>query len=243
MRAHRLTLFACAAAVLATACARHRRAAVPIEPPVLAPGLSAVLWSETFEDLRNDRWREVEVHGRSEYGPIDLDGRRCLRARSDGGASILLGPMPYDPNEYPWISWDWRVDTLPEGEDLRRKEGSDAAARVYVYFETGGLPWQKRSLDYVRSATLPPGTVLDSAFSPDSKIIVVESGPDALGQWRTAERNLRQDYERSFGRGPVPRVVAIGLMTDSDNTGGETLAHFDDVTVSRVPMVDANAVR
>jgi hypothetical protein len=112
-----------------------------------------------------------------------------------------------------------------------------------VYFETGGLPWQKRSLDYVWSASLPAGTVLDSAFSPASKIIVMESGVESPGRWRTVERNLQADYQRSFGRGPVPNVVAIGLMSDSDNTGGETLAYFDTVRVSRVPLIKSSARR
>ena len=242
MRAYRLSLFASVLALLAAGCA-SRRAAVPAEPPSSPFTGAAILSSETFDELREDRWREVDVHGRSEYGVTDLEGRRCLRARSANGASILLGPMPFDPGEHEWLSWDWRVDTLPHGEDLRRKDGSDAAARIYVYFDTGGFPWQKRSLDYVWSASLPVGTVLDSAFSPESKIIVAESGVDALGQWRTVERNLRKDYERSFGRGPLPRVVAIGVMTDSDNTGSETLAYFDGLNVSRVPLVDRDATR
>ncbi|MDP3703841.1 MAG: DUF3047 domain-containing protein, partial [Candidatus Omnitrophota bacterium] len=125
-----------------------------------------------------------------------------------------------------------RVDQLPTGEALERKDGSDAAARVYVYFETTGLPWQKRNIDYVWSATLPVGTILDSAFSSASKIIVVESGTGSVGQWRRVQRNLRADYARCFGEDP-PDVVAIGVMTDADNTRGEALAYYDDLRISK----------
>jgi hypothetical protein len=86
-------------------CARR---AVSLDPSTL----SAVLWTETFDELSNDRWREAEVRRRTEYAVTDLDGRRCLRAHSAAGASILLGPMPFDPNEHAWLSWDWRVDTM-----------------------------------------------------------------------------------------------------------------------------------
>jgi hypothetical protein len=102
-----------------------------------------------------------------------------------------------------------------------------------VYFETPGLPWQKRNIDYVWSASLPVGTILSSAFSSSSKIIVVESGATALGQWRTVERNLEDDYEQCFGEDP-PDVIAIGVMTDTDNTAGEAVAYYDDLHISKV---------
>jgi hypothetical protein len=177
----------------------------------------------------------VEVRRRTDYSAVELDGRSCLRAHSRHGGSILLAPVSFDPETFEWFSWSWRVDRLVEGEALQRKNGSDASARVYVYFETGGLPWQKRNLDYVWSASLPVGTVLESAFSSASKIIVVESGAASLGRWRTVQRNLEADYERCFGKGPLPKVIAIGIMTDTDNTGGEALAYFDDMRISRLP--------
>jgi len=126
---------------------------------------------------------------------------------------------------------------LVEGEALDWKDGSDAAARVYVYFASRGLPWQKRNLDYVWSASLPVGTLLSSAYSSTSKILVVESGSASLGQWRTVERNLEDDFERAFGRQDLPDVIAIGLMSDTDNTGGDALAYFDELRVSRNPLV------
>ena len=136
---------------------------------------------------------------------------------------------------YPWISWRWRVDQFVEGENLRRKNGSDASARVYVYFETSGLPWQKRNIDYVWSRTLPTDTILTSAFSPTSKIVVVESGTEHQGTWRSARRNLEEDYRRCFNTADLPAVTAIGLMTDADNTHAEALAYFDDIAISRTP--------
>ena len=202
---------------------------LPSFPPTAAP---AVLWTETFDALQPQLWRHVEVHGHTSYEEALLEDRRCLKAHSEGAASMLLRQARFDPKTYQWISWDWRVDRLVANEALAQKEGSDASARVYVYFETPGLPWQKRNIDYVWSATLPVGTILSSAFSPASKIIVVESGAAALGQWRTVERNLDEDYEQCFGEDP-PEAIAIGLMTDTDNTQGEAVAYYDDLRISK----------
>ena len=223
------------AALLGTGCAAQR-ISVSLMPPRIASSLSpSVFWREPFNTLHLDQWREVEVRRHTQYQVTEVDGRRCLEARSHDGASILLTPVRFDPDTYQWLSWDWRVDRLVEDEALERKHGSDAAARVYVYFDTHGLPWQKRSVDYVWSATLPVGTVLNSAFSAESKILVVESGAEHLGQWRRVERNLEEDYQRCFG-GTLPNVLAIGVMSDTDNTGAEALAYFDDIQISHKPL-------
>ena len=234
MRPRRPVAWVAAAGVVAAGCS-IRHVTVPLMPPLLpaipSPRPSRV-WSESFDALHAERWREVEVHGRTQYQTTVVDGRACLQAQSHGGASILLSALRFDPETYERLSWDWRVDQLVEGENLERKDGSDAAARIYVYFKTKGLPLQKRNLDYVWSASLPVGTVLESAYSSLSKIIVVESGTASLGQWRTVTRNLEEDYHRAFGGRP-PDVIAIGLMSDTDNTGGQALAYFDELRVER----------
>ena len=209
-----------------------QRMLIPVMPSLIGPPKSPVVWEEPFQQLDPQRWREVEVHGHTQYRIVTLDGQPCLEARSQGHASILLSPVRFNPRIISWLSWEWRVDRPVEGEALKTKKGSDAPARVYVYFDTQGLPWQKRSLDYVWSAFLPVGTVIESAFSAQSKILVVESGTQALGQWRHEERNVAEDYRRAFGVN-APGAVAIGIMSDSDNTGGESLAYVRQLRVSR----------
>jgi len=208
---------------------------VPLVERLASSPTAPIFWTESFDALRPESWRDVEVQRKTQYDVVELEGRRCLRAQSRDGASILLSAVQFDPGVYEWFSWEWRVDQHVAGESLERKEGSDVAARVYVYFDTAGLPWQKRSLDYVWSATLPVGTILESAYSSSSQIIVAESGAAHLGQWRTVERNLKDDYQHGFGKSKPPHVVAIGLMSDTDNTQGEALAYFDELRVTREP--------
>ncbi len=217
----------------------------PQQGPPVAGALSTpesssdVLWSEPFDQLDSARWREVEIHRRTQYQAVTIDGRRCLKAESHAAASILVSPVRFNTKEYPWLSWEWGVDKLVEKEALKSKGGSDAAARVYVYFETRGLPWQKRSLDYVWSASLPVGTMFNSPWARQSKIIVVESGTALLGQWKFVERNINEDYRALFGE-EAPSVVAVAVMTDTDNTGGEAVAYFDNLQISRSPKLNAD---
>jgi len=226
-----------------TGCSRFLSRA-PVVGPLVSPMVAEwiptpvvdLLFSEPFDQLDPTRWKEIEVKGRTTYTIEDLDGGRSVKAHSRAAASILLCPFRFNPDTYEWISWRWRVDRLLEQEALDRKEGSDAVARLYVYFDTGGLPWQKRNLDYVWSAHLPVETILTSAYSKTSKIIVAESGAEHLGTWRWIKRNIEEDYRRCFGDDP-PRVVAIGLMTDTDNTQTEAIAYVDDLMVShREPL-------
>lgn len=221
------------ACLLAWGCGGPRQVmSVPLVPPLIAPPQLSIFWMEPFHELSPSRWRDVEVRGKSQYQVVTLDGRSCLKAESHGGASILLASVRFDPQVYPWLAWEWRVDQLIEREALDTPKGSDAPARVYVYFETQGLPWQKRNVDYVWSAFLPVGARLTSAYSAASHILVVESGAAHLGRWRRVERNVADDYRQSFHEDPPP-VIAIGLMTDSDNTGGDSLAYIDDIRIGR----------
>ena len=198
----------------------------------------ATIFQEPFDRLDPVRWREVAIKGATRYQIEPLDGAGSLQASSQSGASILVTSLRVDPRTHPWLTWRWRIDRFVEGEDLRRKEGSDASARVYAYFDTPGLPWQKRNIDYVWSATLPVGTMLESPYSKHSKILVVESGRDHPATWRTVERNLLDDYRRCFGADP-PTLVALGLMTDTDSTHTDALAYYDDLALGRAPSITA----
>ena len=217
--------------VLLAGCAQ-RQGNVSLIHLLVGPTQSPLFWSESFDDGDANRWHRVEVRGQTDYTVVTLDGRRCLKAHSHQNASILLTRLRFNPETYGQLSWEWRVDQLPAGEALDRKHGSDASARVYVYFNAPAMPWQRRNLDYVWSASLPVGTTLHSAYSMESKIIVLESGPEYRGHWRSETRNLVDDFHTCFGGRP-PEVIAIGLMSDTDNTGSEALAYFDDVRVSR----------
>jgi len=56
-------------------------------------------------------------------------------------------------------------------------------------------------------------------------MVAVESGDGNEGRWIDEERNLAEDYRRAFGEDP-PRIGAVAIMTDTDNTGEDAVAWY-----------------
>jgi hypothetical protein len=61
-----------------------------------------------------------------------------------------------------------------------------------------------------------------------------EEYPVIKWRWVTEERNILKDYAKAFGRNP-PEIIGIGIMTDTDDTGGETTGYYGDITLLRLP--------
>ncbi|GAB4141513.1 MAG: DUF3047 domain-containing protein [Planctomycetota bacterium] len=238
--------FAAAAGVALHSC-KAPRGAVPA--PIRALGDSVVL--DDFEGREGlaSRWRHKTFSGTDPASfsiARDRDGGH-LAAEARSAGSLLALAVDADPARYPVLSWRWRVRELPQGADLRRREGDDCGARLFVAFEyeperaTMGeklarsfsseeLPGS--SLCYVWAAGLAPGTVLPNAFTDRTRMVVVESGAEGLGEWREARRDIVSDYERAFGRKP-PRITGVAFMVDSDQTRSVAAADLDDLSLGR----------
>jgi hypothetical protein len=61
---------------------------------------------------------------------------------------------------------------------------------------------------------------------------VVESGAAYLGVWRRQRRNVAEDYQVLFRR-PPPRVGAIAVMIDANDTGSTAEATIGDLAFVR----------
>jgi hypothetical protein len=64
-------------------------------------------------------------------------------------------------------------------------------------------------------------------------MVVAASGRDRVGIWREESRNVYEDFKRAFGEAPG-RITAIGIMTDTDNTGDNVHAYYGDIVFKRV---------
>ncbi|MBN1130253.1 MAG: DUF3047 domain-containing protein [Chitinispirillaceae bacterium] len=123
-----------------------------------------------------------------------------------------------------FLLWRWRAHVLPEGARENDKKKADSGAGVYVIFR--GHFWMNNIVKYVWSTTLPPGTVTQSPYSSRTKIIVVRSGAEKLGSWIAEKVNVHDDYRRLYSAEP-PEIVAIGIMSDADNTRSYAEADYD----------------
>jgi hypothetical protein len=82
---------------------------------------------------------------------------------------------------------------------------------------------------YVWSSDAPVGTVAPSVYTEKIQMIVVERGGSRTGEWREFRRNVLEDYRRAFGEEPSD-IVAVGVMTDADDTRGKARAQYGDIT-------------
>lgn len=173
-------------------------------------------------------WKEKSFQGATKY-EISSDGTRtALRAYSHGSASYLIKKVSVDLSKFPVLNWSWRTDSLLDGLDERTRKGDDYPTRIYVVFSGGTLFWRTRALNYVWSSSQPRGTIWPSAFSDNSMMIAVRSREDGTGRWYKERRNVLEDYRMAFNGAP-PRVSAVAIMSDTDQSGQEAVAWFGDV--------------
>ena len=121
-------------------------------------------------------------------------------------------------------------NTLRKGDETR-KSGDDYSARVYVVFPHW-LPFKTRSLNYIWANRLAKGANTPNPFYANAVMVAVESGDQMVGQWVSEQRDIREDYRRIFG-GEPPKVGAVALMTDTDNTGESAVAYYDDLRIEQ----------
>lgn len=204
---------------------------------VLSGGIFAqTLFKISFDDDQPGKFPSVwDAREKKEmkkvYSVLEENGEKFLRGNS-GGLSITIGyEKEWNLADYPVIRWRWRPITLPAGTDEHKKSGNDNVLGLYVAF--GGWPVPK-SIKYIWSETLPVGTELHSPFSKKTKMVVIRSGREGIGEWLSEERNILEDYRRLFGEpNAVPKARGIAILTDSDNTETEAVGDYDDIEIMK----------
>lgn len=197
-------------------------------------------------------WEPVPLPGKrpTRYEVQTQEGRPVWHADAQRSASMWRKRMRLPATSVGSFEFAWRVDQLVADAIVADADQDDAAARILVAFDGdhGRLSTKNRLLFDLADtltgerppyATLmyvwadgrhPPETVLHSPRTDRVRKIVLESGPDHLGQWRRHRRDLAADFQRAFGEAPGP-VLGVALMTDSDNTGGQAQAWYADIAL------------
>jgi len=194
--------------------------------PLAAWGVEGRLIAD-FESDDLSGWEEKPFKGHTAYRIITEGDGHCLEARSDASASGYIYRLDVDLHQTPRLTWRWKVDRVLDKGDARSKAGDDYPARVYVIFPHW-FPPKTRSLNYIWANRLPQGEAIPNSYYAKAIMVAVESGPDKAGAWVAEERNVLEDFRRLFGEEP-PRVGAIAIMTDTDNTGERATACYDDI--------------
>jgi len=211
---------------------------------------------EAGQDLPTD-WEQLTFHNierQTEYSQVDDQGRTVIRATSEAAASGLIHHYSGPAGKFPWLVWSWKIAHVLKKGDVSSKQGDDYAARIYVAFEFTSADknlWQRMrykvanfmsggdlpgsALNYVwANKEAPQGTIVNSPYTAQSKMILLQSGDQLAGQWLTEKRDIVADYQAAFGR-KAPPIIGIALMTDTDNTGEATSAYYGDILLTDDP--------
>ena len=175
-------------------------------------------------------WEDKAFKGKTIYTLVPEEGKKVLMARSQHAASGLLKKITLDARKYPLLRWSWKVARTVKKEDITKKSGDDFAARVYVVFPRSFF-WQTRAINYVWSAKMPKNSSAPSPYTANAMIVAVESGDEKAGNWVAEEQNVFEDYKRLFGADP-PKIGAVAVMTDTDDTGDDVTAWYGDISLS-----------
>lgn len=218
---------------------------------ILAQGVTGVAaeltpWAGASGAEPAPPWRFAGLPGqtlpRTRYSLVEMDGLPSLRIEARASYGNLLHPVDSRPGR---LSWHWRVARFAERTDLHTKAGDDTAVKVCVLFDHAleRVPFVERqllrlarsrsreelpaaTLCYVWDTGLAAGTMIDNAYSRRVRYLVLRSGEAAPTPWQRESRDLAADFLRAFGdeATEAPRLRAIAVGADTDNTGSQALA-------------------
>jgi hypothetical protein len=159
------------------------------------------------------------------------------------------------------LQWRWRLDQPLTGgkvvADIQTKAGDDAALKVCVMFDhpLDRVPFVERTLlriarsvsgedlpaatlCYVWDSVHPEGLQGPNPYTPRVRFITLQGKGATLAKWQTETRDVAADFAKLFADelpagAAMPKVRAVLVGADSDNTGAESLGWVQAIDWAR----------
>ena len=194
-------------------------------------------------------WRHHEFPGKSPstYRYVRIDGRDAVVVDASSSASMVRQVVRIEPARLNRLRFSWKVPALIEDADFSVRELADSPVRVVLAFDGDrsqfsaknamlselaqlltGEPMPYATLMYVWGNHDPLEGVMVNTRTDRVRKIVMESGPGNLHRWLEYERDIRADFVKAF-REPPGALIAIGIMTDTDNTHSTARAWYGPI--------------
>ena len=216
------------------------------EPPAVAD-IGQPAWAlASLPKVDGRPWQHLALPGKrvTQFVPVQIDGRDAMAVTATSSASMLRKRVRVEPADLQQLRFSWKVPSLIAGADMALRDADDAPVRVVLAFEGDrsrfstknamlsemarmltGEEMPYATLMYVWCNQRPAGSIIINPRTDRIRKLVVESGARDLGRWRDYTRDIRADFLAAFGEEPGA-LVAVGIMSDSDNTRTQTQAWY-----------------
>lgn len=185
-----------------------------------------------FSSSNLEAWKEKTFSNSTTYKFVSLQDRVVLMAESHRSASGLFKRTNVDISKYPYLNWSWRIENRLNTGNEKMKSGDDYAARVYVVFDRGLLPWRTKAVNYVWANKSEKHEVWPSAFAgKNSMMVALRNNKDEAATWYYEKRNIFNDLKKIFGK-EFKSIGGVAIMTDTDNSNGKATAYYGDIYFS-----------
>ena len=204
----------------------------------------------TMTTLGFDGWTHKTLPGKrpTRYQITELDGHQVVRADADSAVSLFRRAVRIEADQLGTVEFTWRIQSLLDRADLTQRGLGDAPVRLLLAFDGDrskfssrnrmlsdlsqtmtGEPLPYATLMYVWDNHANVGTVIPAGSGTDRiRKLVLDSGSGQVKKWRAHQRDIAADYRLVFGEDPGP-LIAVALMTDSDNTKTRAQAWYGPV--------------
>ncbi len=187
----------------------------------------------------------------------EVQGEKALKVSTQASYGTWVHELPLVTAGQ--LEWRWRLEqSLTSGKiapNILTKAGDDAALKVCVMFEHSldNVPFVERTLlrvaRSVSGENLPAATICyiwDSVhdaglqganpYTKRVRFITLQGKGASTGQWKTESRNLAADFVQLFAdelpnnsANSIPKIKAVLVGADSDNTGSKSLGWVNNI--------------
>ena len=99
---------------------------------------------------------------------------------------------------------------------------------MYLAHKLSGQELPYATLMYIWSNDVAVGSVIPNPHTRRIQMVVASSGAAGVGAWQKLSRNVATDFRRAFKEEPG-RLLAYGVMSDTDNTGESVEAWYGEI--------------
>lgn len=187
-----------------------------------------VLFAENFSHGLTNGWENTAFFKKPSFYAAEREGTNSyLHGVAEKTCSALTHKLNLTPPTKLTLRWHWKISGVETNGSERNIKKFDHAARVFIAFDTFIGP--ARTLNYMWGDAEKAGTVLAHPKSERAQIFVLESGNTRAGQWVSESRDVTADWKKVFPDREMPKIIGIGLMTDSDSLGAKLEGFYADV--------------